>query len=256
MPYLKIHSRDWVNNYTGAGNYPLKLRVIQDDGIQVTNSDEEDKGYAYIGGGELTISCGDDAIHSERRFVMTDGSYTVTESREAIEAGMVNISGGVLNLNAEDEGINASGKKIIVPYVRIGGGDIYIDSAGDGIDSNGILYMDGGMVFIEAPANSGDDPLDRDMGITYSGGCLIALMGEDSMESYAAGRIAERKEYTMDDVSGSEDSGNSEDSGGAESVCRTIDVLDQSGGVVAQYKPEGPFTKVIVYSDELTIEVR
>lgn len=230
-----------------------------DDGIQVTNSDEEDKGYVYIGGGELTISCGDDAIHSERRFVMADGIYTVTGSREAIEAGMVNINGGVLNLNAEDDGINASGKKIIVPYVRIGGGDIYIDSAGDGIDSNGVLYMDGGMVFIEAPENSGDDPLDRDMGITYSGGCLIALMGEDSMESYAAGRIAERQEYTMDDVSGSDDSGNSEDSGdfgGAESGCRTIEVLDQNDGVVAQYKPEDPFTKVIVYSDALTIEVR
>ena len=224
-----------------------------DDGIQVTNSDEEDKGYVYIGGGELTISCGDDAIHSERRFVMADGIYTVTGSREAIEAGYVNIGGGVLRLCSDDDGINASGKKITVPYVRISGGDIYIDSAGDGIDSNGVLYMDGGMVFIEAPENSGDDPLDRDMGITYSGGCLIALMGEDSMENYAAGRIAERKEYTMDDVSGSDDSG---DFGGAESGCRTIEVLDQSGGVVAQYKPEDPFTKVIVYSDALTIEVR
>ena len=227
-----------------------------DDGIQVTNSDDEDKGYVYIGGGELTISCGDDAIHSERRFVMADGIYTVTGSREAIEAGYVNIGGGVLRLCSDDDGINASGKKIIVPYVRISGGDIYIDSAGDGIDSNGVLYMDGGMVFIEAPENSGDDPLDRDMGITYSGGCLIALMGEDSMESYAAGRIAERQEYTMDDVSGSDDSGNSGDFGGAESGCRTIEVLDQSGGVMAQYKPEDPFSKVIVYSDELTIEVR
>lgn len=36
MPYIKIHSRDWVNNYTGAGDYPLKLRVIQNDGVQVT----------------------------------------------------------------------------------------------------------------------------------------------------------------------------------------------------------------------------
>ncbi len=201
-----------------------------DDGIQVTNSDDEDKGYVYIGGGELTISCGDDAIHSERRFVMVDGVYTVTDSREAIEAGMVNRSGGVLNLNAEDDGINASGKKIIVPYVRIGGGDIYIDSAGDGIDSNGILYMDGGMVFIEAPANSGDDPLDRDMGITYSGGCLIAAMGAESMESFTSARIPERQEYAIDD------SGD----------CR-IEVLDQNGEAVAVYELQRECTKVIVY---------
>ena len=36
MPYLKIHSRDWVTNYTNAEKYPLKLRVIQTEGVQVT----------------------------------------------------------------------------------------------------------------------------------------------------------------------------------------------------------------------------
>lgn len=39
MAYLKIHSRDWVNNYTGAINYPLKLRVIQGDSVEVTPSE-------------------------------------------------------------------------------------------------------------------------------------------------------------------------------------------------------------------------
>ena len=227
------------NSFRMAGGV-LSIEAA-DDGIQVTNSDDEDKGYVYIGGGELTISCGDDAIHSERRFAMVDGVYTVTESREAIEAGMVNISGGVLNLNAEDDGINASGKKIIVPYVRIGGGDIYIDSAGDGIDSNGVLYMDGGMVFIEAPGNSGDDPLDRDMGISYSGGCLIAAMGPESMESFTSARIPERKEYAIDDF---------------ESVHYRIEVIGRDGEVQKTYEPKGPFSRVIVYSDEVNIEFR
>lgn len=39
MAYLKIHSRDWVNNYTGAISYPLKLRVIQGDSVEVTPSE-------------------------------------------------------------------------------------------------------------------------------------------------------------------------------------------------------------------------
>ena len=38
MAYLKIHSRDWISYYK-AGKYPLKLRVIQDDGINVEPSD-------------------------------------------------------------------------------------------------------------------------------------------------------------------------------------------------------------------------
>lgn len=36
MPYLKIHSREWITNYTNAENYPLKLKIIQTEGVQVT----------------------------------------------------------------------------------------------------------------------------------------------------------------------------------------------------------------------------
>ena len=38
MPYIKIHSRDWVNQYQGNTS-PLKLRVIQTGGVQVTPDD-------------------------------------------------------------------------------------------------------------------------------------------------------------------------------------------------------------------------
>lgn len=38
MPYIKIHSRDWVSTYKGNTS-PLKLRVIQGDGVKVTPDD-------------------------------------------------------------------------------------------------------------------------------------------------------------------------------------------------------------------------
>lgn len=38
MPYIKIHSRDWVNQYKNNTS-PLKLRVIQTGGVQVTPDD-------------------------------------------------------------------------------------------------------------------------------------------------------------------------------------------------------------------------
>ena len=215
-----------------------------DDGIQVSNSEEAEKGYVYIGGGELTISSGDDAIHSERSFTMTEGIYTVTGSREAIEAGSVDITGGVLRLHAEDDGINASGKKIILPYIRISGGDIYIDSCGDGIDSNGILYMDGGTVFIDAPTNFGDDPLDRDMGISLSGGCIIAAMGEGSVESYAAMHLAGRKEHVI------------EESGESGAGRYRIEIIGVNGEIEAAYDAEDPFTKLIVYEGSDLVEIR
>ena len=36
---MKIHSRDWISYYK-AGAYPLKLRVIKDDGVQVTPDEQ------------------------------------------------------------------------------------------------------------------------------------------------------------------------------------------------------------------------
>ena len=36
MPFLKIHSSYWVENWTGARNFPLKLNVIRSNGVNVT----------------------------------------------------------------------------------------------------------------------------------------------------------------------------------------------------------------------------
>lgn len=38
MPYIKIHSRDWINKHQGSTT-PLKLRVIQTDNVKVTPDD-------------------------------------------------------------------------------------------------------------------------------------------------------------------------------------------------------------------------
>lgn len=39
MPYLNIHSRDYIKNYKGASRYPMSLTVLRDDGVQVTPSE-------------------------------------------------------------------------------------------------------------------------------------------------------------------------------------------------------------------------
>ncbi len=38
MPYIEIHSRDWLNRFN-IGGLPLRLRVIQSNGVQVTPDD-------------------------------------------------------------------------------------------------------------------------------------------------------------------------------------------------------------------------
>ena len=59
--------------------------------------------------------------------------------------------------------------------ITINGGNIYIKSGGDGIDSNGNLTINGGTVTIDGPENSANGPLDSEGTMAINGGTVITL---------------------------------------------------------------------------------
>lgn len=59
-------------------------------------------------------------------------------------------------------------------FIRISGGTVVVDARGDGLDSNGALYMDGGTALVNGPTGNGDGALDYDGECTVTGGMLIA----------------------------------------------------------------------------------
>ena len=65
--------------------------------------------------------------------------------------------------------------------LTINGGNIYINAYGDGIDSNGSLYMTGGYVEISGPENAGNGTLDYVGECEVTGGTLI-LTGSTGMQ--------------------------------------------------------------------------
>ncbi|MCR4686287.1 MAG: carbohydrate-binding domain-containing protein [Lachnospiraceae bacterium] len=65
--------------------------------------------------------------------------------------------------------------------LTINGGNIYINSYGDGIDSNGSLYMTGGYVEISGPENAGNGTMDYIGECEVTGGTLI-LTGSTGMQ--------------------------------------------------------------------------
>ncbi len=65
--------------------------------------------------------------------------------------------------------------------LTINGGNIYINAYGDGIDSNGSLYMTGGYVEISGPENAGNGTLDYIGECEVTGGTLI-LTGSTGMQ--------------------------------------------------------------------------
>ena len=59
-------------------------------------------------------------------------------------------------------------------YLGIKGGYIYINSQGDGIDSNGNIYMSGGTLIISGPTFEGDGAIDYNGDFHVDGGLLFA----------------------------------------------------------------------------------
>lgn len=64
--------------------------------------------------------------------------------------------------------------------INISGGIVKINAEGDGIDSNGYLTVSGGEIYIAGPSNSGNGALDYGIDATISGGIIIAA-GQSGM---------------------------------------------------------------------------
>jgi len=107
-----------------------------------------------------------------------EGTLKFESGREGIEVkGDVIINSGNYIFNTDEDGINAclDGESVI----EINGGNILVATKkdgpqGDGIDSNGYLYINGGNVYSFANPNTGDSGIDSDLGIYINGGNVVA----------------------------------------------------------------------------------
>ena len=121
--------------------------------------------------GDITISAGGDAIHSDR--ILTVGSsgtspdITITKSEEGLEGTAVNIRSGNITVNSADDGINAANSDAAyedeLDYaINITGGNVIINAGGDGLDSNGNINLTGGSAAISSANNGGEAGIDYD----------------------------------------------------------------------------------------------
>lgn len=144
-------------------------------------------GDININGGILSISTGDDAIHSDANIYIGGGKVEIPVSHEGLEGALIEISGGEVYINADDDGINAAGGndesssdlrggmfESDGSYLGITGGFVYINSQGDGIDSNGDIYMSGGTLIISGPERDADGAIDYAGDFHTDGGLLVA----------------------------------------------------------------------------------
>ena len=68
-------------------------------------------------------------------------------------------------------------------HIQINGGNIYVNAAGDGIDSNGSIVINGGVVTIDGPTMNGNSAFDHDGLFAVNGGTVIAAGSAGMMEN-------------------------------------------------------------------------
>ena len=68
-------------------------------------------------------------------------------------------------------------------HIQINGGNIYVNAAGDGIDSNGSIVINGGVVTIDGPTMNGNSAFDHDGLFAVNGGTVIAAGSAGMIEN-------------------------------------------------------------------------
>jgi len=151
-------------------------------------------GSITVNGGEFTMSSGDDAIHADGDLTVS-GSATmdILTSYEGLEAKSMTLADGIININADDDGINISGGNDSGSggmfgkdnfnaggsdqWLKITGGTITVVAGADGIDINGSGEMTGGTVDITAATLGEGNTIDCDGTFNRTGGTLTEVGG-------------------------------------------------------------------------------
>lgn len=138
--------------------------------------------------GNITISAGDDAIHSD--YILNIGSengrsrYKYQKLPEGLEAATLNVYSGSITIHASDDCLNAANSDLsgYAFSLNIYGGTLVMDTtSGDGVDSNGSLTISGGTLVVWSANTADNQPLDADGTITISGGTVLAAGGSNGM---------------------------------------------------------------------------
>lgn len=183
--------------------------VITGGVLNVTSKEDALRGKdcIKIADGALTVNAGDDAFHSDAYVYAKDGTITVESCYEGYEGEQVIIDGGIHQIKATDDALNAAlsdsgsssqelpgstaaaqdegAAKGFAPegmaqsssscLIQINGGALTLVAGNDGIDSNGNVEINGGMVLVAGPESGMDGSLDYDLSATINGGTVLML---------------------------------------------------------------------------------
>ena len=203
--YSSNNSGMWNNNTSATNTVSAKAikstNIIINNGTYTLDSSDDSlhsNDTITINNGTFSISSGDDGIHADTSIAIKNGTINITKSYEGIESANITIEDGSIHIVSTDDGINVAGgndsssmgrpganniTSNTNQYLTINGGYIYVDTAGDGLDSNGSIYINGGTTIVNGPTNDGNGALDYDSECVIKGGTLISAGSSGMLQS-------------------------------------------------------------------------
>mgnify|MGYP004463060713 CR=1 FL=1 len=122
--------------------------------------------------------------------------------------------------------------------LTINGGTITINAGGDGIDSNGYFYMNGGTVYVEGPESNGNSALDYGISATITGGYFLSTGYSGMAQSFSSDSTQCSYMLTLS----SNTSGTT-----------TVTLTDADGKVLLSHETSKSYNSIIVSCPELEV---
>ena len=222
-----------------------------------------------INGGTFALASGDDAVHAEDTLTVTAGKIDISESYEGLEALHIDVQGGDIKLVASDDGLNAAGgtdqsgttggrdgmfgggpggmgggrpggggfggmSGNSNGSIKVSGGNLYINSSGDGMDANGTLEISGGYTVVVGPTQGDTATLDYDTSAVISGGTFIGTGAQGMAQTFSD---SEQGVVAIN--------------AGNQAAGTKILLEDSKGNTIVSHEPESDFAVVILSTPEM-----
>ncbi|MCW4016540.1 MAG: carbohydrate-binding domain-containing protein [Candidatus Bathyarchaeota archaeon] len=230
--------------------------VIDGGDFTISSSDDaiHSNDLIIINSGTFDISTGDDGIHADTSLEINGGTFDITKSYEGLESALITVNNGNIQIVSSDDGINIAGgndnsgfdgrarqdmfstSSSDTYYLYINGGVIVIDSGGDGIDSNGYIEMNDGVVIINGPTSSMNGALDYLGSFKITGGILVAV-GSSGM---AQAPSSVSTQYSIGVIFSTTQSANT-----------LVSIQTASGEELLTFKPTKTYQSIVFSSSEL-----
>jgi len=174
----------------------------------------------------------DGCIYSEGKLTIEGNGVLKVYGRQqegegiATETNDITINGGNIYIESADDGLNAGGDGGVI---TINNGNVFIKASGDGIDSNKDLIINGGTVYTVGSSLGGDAGIDTDGKFEINGGEVIAL-GSDMLQKPDTSSTQKSVSFTL----------NSKIANGS-----SISLKDSSGNEIVSFEAKEDFRTLI-----------